>query len=50
MFGKKKEKTQMLRINEKLHREIKIHCARNDVSIKDFTERVLWSELDKTGK
>lgn len=39
------EKRVSLMISDKLHKELKIHCARKDLKIKDFVELAIWEKL-----
>ncbi len=39
------EKRVSLMISDKLHKDLKIHCARIGQSIKDFVELALWEKL-----
>ncbi|UYO61816.1 type II toxin-antitoxin system HicB family antitoxin [Acetobacterium wieringae] len=45
------EKTITIRINEELHKDIKVHIAKRGISLKDYLleliEKDLYGEVDK---
>lgn len=36
-----------LRLDENFHRQIKVYCAQQGVSMQEFVQRVVEKELDK---
>ena len=38
------------RIPKQLHRDLKLHCVRNDVSVMDFVVTAVKDRLDRAGR
>jgi hypothetical protein len=39
--------TKTIKIDEKLHKELKLYCVKNDVNIKNLIENLLAEFLEK---
>ena len=44
------EKTITIRVNEDLHKQVKIHIAEQGITLKDYIEKLINADLAKGGK